>query len=195
MKYGLLGGTFDPPHVGHAHIATEAMQRLALDEVIWIPANKNPLKRGRQTDAKKRLHMCRLAIEGLDGMAVSDIETSRGGDSYLVDTLEELKLVMPGDYWFIIGVDALAHFDTWKKPERILQLCRLGVFARPGTDLTSTLSRLGTGLQEHIDLVESPSKAVSSSNIRDMAVRGEDFSHLVTASVHDYIKKNGLYQD
>jgi nicotinic acid mononucleotide adenylyltransferase len=69
------------------------------------------------------------------------------------------------------------------------------VFARPGTDLTSTLSRLGAGLQEHIDLVESPSKAVSSSNIRDMAVRSEDYSHLVTASVHDYIKKNGLYQD
>lgn len=195
MKYGLLGGTFDPPHVGHLHIAQEALLKLALDEVIWIPTNKSPLKRGKPTDSKRRMQMCHLAVEGVEGMAISDIETSRGGESYLVDTLEELKLVMPGEYWFIIGMDALAYFDTWKKPERILQLCRLAVFARPGTDLTSTLSRLGSAFEKHIDLVESPLKAVSSSNIRDMAVRGEDFSHLVPTTVHDYIKKNGLYQD
>lgn len=195
MKYGLLGGTFDPPHVGHSHIARAALDALALDEVVWVPAFRNPMKHTKRTDARMRLEMCKLAIEGEGGMAVSDVETSRGGDSYLVETLEEMKAVMPGDYWFILGIDALAGFDRWKEPERILQLCRLAVFARPGTDLQSTLSRLGPGLSEHIDLVESPPKSVSSSNIRDMVVRGEDFSHLVAPKVHEYIIRHGLYKD
>jgi nicotinate-nucleotide adenylyltransferase len=195
MKYGLLGGTFDPPHVGHMGLARAALAKLALDEVIWVPANRNPLKYHKRTDAKMRLEMCKLAIEGEERMAVSDIETTRGGDSYLVETLEELKAVMPGDYWFIAGIDALAGFDQWKEPERILQLCRLAVFSRPGTDSRSTLSRLGSGLSSHIDLVDSPLKSVSSSNIRDMAVRGEDFSHLVAPKVHEYILRHGLYKD
>jgi nicotinate-nucleotide adenylyltransferase len=195
MRYGILGGTFDPPHVGHVHIAQVAMQELGLDEVVWIPANKNPMKHRRQTSPKKRLHMCRLAIEGLEGMAVSDIETTRGGDSYLVDTLEELKLVMPGEYWFILGMDALAGFDGWKRPERVLQLCRLAVFGRPGTDLETTLDRLGREVRESVDLVRAPVKPVSSSNIRDMAARGEDFSRLVAPAVYEYIKQQGLYTD
>jgi nicotinate-nucleotide adenylyltransferase len=139
--------------------------------------------------------MCRLAIEGEDGMAVSDIEVSRGGNSYLVDTLEELKIALPGDYWFIAGMDAVASFLEWKKPERILQLCRLAVFVRPGTDRVTTLSRLGEEMSGHIDLIEASPKAVSSSNIRDMARKGEDFSHLVAPSVYGYITKKGLYND
>jgi nicotinate-nucleotide adenylyltransferase len=195
MKYGLLGGTFDPPHIGHLHIARAAQEQLGLDEVIWIPANRNPMKYMKRTDPRMRLEMCKLAIEGEEHMAVSDVETTRGGDSYLVETLEELKAVMPGDYWFILGLDALAGFDQWKEPERILQLCRLAVFARPGTDLETTLARLGPGLSGHIDLVETAPKSVSSSNIRDMAVRREDFTHLVAPKVHDYILRNGLYKN
>jgi nicotinate-nucleotide adenylyltransferase len=92
-------------------------------------------------------------------------------------------------------VDALAGFDQWKEPERILQMCRLAVFARPGTDVESTLSRLGQGLAGRFDLVDSPLKSVSSSNIRDMVVRGEDISHLVAPKVHEYIHRHGLYKD
>lgn len=195
MKYGILGGTFDPPHVGHMHLAREAMARLALDEIIWIPASRNPLKRTRRSSAKDRLAMCRLATKNEPGMAVSDVETTRGGDSYLVDTLQELKVVLPGDYWFILGMDALAQFPDWKETERILEMCRLAVVARPGTDTRSTLERLGSDLARSIDIVEASPKAVSSSNIRDMAVRGEDFTHLVDPAVHDYIVKHGLYKD
>lgn len=195
MKYGILGGTFDPPHLGHLYLAKEAMRTLALDEVLWIPANRNPLKHTKQSPAIERLRMARLAIDGEEGMAVSDIEFSRGGDSYLVDTLEELKLVLPGDYWFIVGMDALATFGQWKKPERILQLCRLAVFVRPGTDKTTTLERLGEDIRESIDLVEASPKAISSSNIRDMVRKGEDFSHLVAPSVYEYITQKGIYND
>jgi nicotinate-nucleotide adenylyltransferase len=195
MKYGILGGTFDPPHVGHVHIALIAVRELGLDEVLWIPAYQNPLKHTKQSSPKDRLRMCRLTIEGHEHMAVSDIEVSRGGDSYLVDTLDELKIAMPGDYWFLAGMDALATFPQWKKPERILQLSRIAAFVRPGSDTETTLSRLGPELTGHIDLVQAPAKAVSSSNIRDMVRRGEDFSHLVAPSVYAYIKENGLYQD
>ena len=195
MKYGLFGGTFDPPHIGHTHIAMAAMEKLALDEVVWIPAGKNPLKRGKPAPPRMRLEMCKLAVRGLERMAVSDVETSRPGSSYLIDTLEEMKMVMPGTYWFIAGIDALEQFSKWKSPEKLLQLCRFAVFARPGTDLQSALPRLGPDLVRCIDLVEAPQKGVSSSNIRDMARKGEDFSHLVAPAVHDYIKSNGLYSD
>ena len=195
MKYGILGGTFDPPHVAHLHIAREAHRQLALDEVIWVPANRNPLKQTKHSSPTDRLAMCRLAIEGEDGMAVSDIEVSRGGNSYLVDTLEEFRIALPGDYWFIAGMDTVASFQEWKKPERILQLCRLAVFVRPGTDRATTLSRLGEEMAGHIDLIEASPRAVSSSNIRDMARKSEDFSHLVTPSVYGYITKKGLYSD
>jgi nicotinate-nucleotide adenylyltransferase len=195
MRYGLLGGTFDPPHVGHAHIAREALRALDLDEVVWIPAYRNPLKRRKGTDAKRRLEMCRLAVQHEERMAVSDIEVTRGGDSFLVDTLEELKMVMPGDYWFILGADALAGFASWKQPDRVLQLCRLAVFVRHGTDLETTLARVGQDVRDRLDVVTTTAKAVSSSNIRDMAARGEDYSHLVGADVYDYNKKVGLYKD
>jgi nicotinate-nucleotide adenylyltransferase len=176
-------------------IAREALKALSLDEVIWIPAHKNPMKRRKGTDAKRRLAMCKLIVQGEDQMAVSDIETSRGGDSFLVDTLEELKMVMPGEYWFIIGADALVGLPSWKKPERVLELCRLAVFDRSGTDLETVLSRVGPEVARSCDVVPSPIRAVSSSNIRDMAVRGEDFSHLVGPEVYEYITKHGLYKD
>ena len=195
MRIGLFGGTFDPPHLGHMQIAQAALEQVPLDEVLWIPANRNPLKVGPQTDRRKRLHMCRLAIEGHERMAVSDIETTRRGESYLVETLEEIRMVLPGEYWFVLGMDALAQFPTWKEPERVLELCRLAVFARPGTDLETTLSRLGPEARERVDVVSSPVRAVSSSNIRKAVASGEDVSHVLAPAVYDYIKRNGLYRD
>ncbi|HXH60639.1 MAG TPA: nicotinate-nicotinamide nucleotide adenylyltransferase, partial [Fimbriimonadaceae bacterium] len=151
-------------------------------------------KRRRQSSAEQRLKMCELAIEGHEGMAVSDIETSRGGDSYLVDTLRELKMVMPGEYWFILGADALATFNDWKEPKEVLNLCRLAVFQRPGTDLQTVLSRLDPETRERIDLVTADVKGLSSSNIRDMAVRGEDWSHTVAPAVYGYVKENNIFE-
>lgn len=195
MKYGILGGTFDPPHLGHLHIAQEARRQLALDEVVWVPVFRNPLKRFKRTDAEQRLAMCRLAVEGCEHMAVSDIEVTRGGDSYLVDTLYEFKMVMPGEYWFIVGTDALSTFPDWKRPEEITRMCRLAVFSRPGTDFQTVLSRLGRDVRDRIDVVKADAQSVSSSNIRDMAVRGEDFSHALAPAVYAYIKENNLYQE
>src|ERR1041384_5745403 len=102
MKIGILGGTFDPPHNGHLAFAEAAVQTLELDEVLFIPANRNPLKpEKRQASAKDRLEMVRLMVEGKPQMAVSDIEIRRGGPSYAVETLDELHFVSPAEYWFL----------------------------------------------------------------------------------------------
>ena len=107
MKTGVLGGTFDPPHYGHLELAKAAKAQLGLDEVMFVPANRNPLKTRKTASAKHRLRMVELEIEDEEGLSVSDIEITRGGPSYAVDTLEELKMVRPGEYWFIVGADAL----------------------------------------------------------------------------------------
>ena len=195
MKYGILGGTFDPPHVGHMQVARAALDELGLDEVVWVPANRNPLKTGDQASPKARLHMCGLAISGEKGMTVSDIEITRGGPSYLVDTLRELLMVRKGEYWFIAGADAMASFGTWKEPERVVQMCRIALSPRSGTDMEGLKSRLGPELLHRVDLLSADAKKVSSSNIRDMVYGGGDVSHLVCAAVADYIRETGLYRD
>ena len=195
MKYGILGGTFDPPHVGHMQVAKAALAQLGLDEVVWVPANRNPLKTDDQTSPKARLHMCTLAITGEEGMSVSDIEITRGGPSYLVDTLRELLMVRKGEYWFIAGADAMAGFGTWKEPERVAQMCRIALSPRSGTDMEGLISRLGPELFHRIDLLSADVKKVSSSNIRDMVYGGDDVSHLVCPAVADYLRETGLYRD
>ncbi len=195
MKYGILGGTFDPPHLGHLMVARAALEQLGLDEVVWIPANRNPLKGDGRASAKERMHMCGLAITGEAGMSVSDIDISRGGPSYLVDTLRELQMVRHGKYWFIAGADTMATFGTWKEPDTVAQMCRIALAARPGTDMERLLSLLGPELMHRIDLLSSDPKKVSSSNIRDMAFGGEDVSHLVCPAVGEYLKETGLYRN
>ncbi|MCH8978665.1 MAG: nicotinate (nicotinamide) nucleotide adenylyltransferase [Armatimonadetes bacterium] len=195
MKYGILGGTFDPPHVGHMQVAKAALAELGLDDVVWVPANRNPLKVGDQTSPKARLHMCGLAITGEEGMSVSDIEITRGGPSYLVETLRELRMVRRGEYWFIAGADAMSRFETWKEPGRIVQMCRIALASRAGTDMEGLRSRLGPELLHRIDLLSADVRRVSSSNIRDMVYGGDDVSHLVCAAVAEYIEEKELYRD
>lgn len=195
MKYGIFGGTFDPPHIGHMGIARAALDQLGLDEVIWIPANKNPMKTRKSSSAKDRLVMCRLATESEPGMAVSDIDVSRGGPSYLIDTLKELHRVLPGEYWFILGADALETFPTWKNPEDVLRLCKLAFVSRPGIDDHTVLSRVGTSVRERIDTIQAPHCTVSSSFIRDCIRRRERYDDLVTPSVYEYINQHRLYEE
>lgn len=195
MKYGIFGGTFDPPHLEHMRVARSALESLGLDEVIWIPAFRSPFKTGESTDARKRLAMCKLAVSGEERMSVSDIDITRQGPSYLVDTLTELKMVMPGEYWFIAGSDAIAGFKKWMRPEKVLRQCRIALISRPGTDLETTVSRFGEELTRHVDMVEIAMKAVSSTNIRDKVISGESVEHLLAPAVQDYIIRTGLYRD
>ena len=135
MRLGILGGTFDPVHVGHLILAEEALSRLALDQLLFIPAGQPWLKAGQAlSPAEHRLKMVGLAIASNPKLAVSRIEVDRSGPTYTVDTLEQLKQDLGEDVqlFFILGLDALEQFHRWEQPERIIELCQLAISSRPG---------------------------------------------------------------
>jgi nicotinate-nucleotide adenylyltransferase len=195
MKIGILGGTFDPPHAGHLSLARAAKSALELDEVIWMPAYNNPLKqKSKSSPARQRLEMVRLLVESEVGMAVSDIEITRGGQSYAVDTLSELQYIRPADYWFIVGADSLRTIAKWKQPERLLRLCRLAAAVRPPLNATEALLLVPPQLRPAIDLIEMTPLDVSATEIRSLVGRGQSIERWVAKSVIKYIQENKLYR-
>ncbi len=194
MKIGILGGSFDPPHQGHLTLARTVQRALGLDEIVFVPANRNPLKHRRVSPAQDRLRMVELMVDGEEGLAVSDIELTRGGPSYAVDTVEEMKLVCPGEYWFILGSDSLKDLADWKDPARLLHLCRLAVVSRADTAAESVVSSLDREYSRRIDIVPMPSVPMSSSKIREDVIRGMPVEHWLKPVVWEYIKKVGLYR-
>ncbi len=193
-RIGLFGGTFDPPHLGHRLMAEACLSELNLDEVIWIPNARNPIKRPPIATAVQRLQMTQLAIQGLRGMAVSDIEVSREGRSYTVETVEEMKLVQPGEYWIILGSDALANFMKWKTPDKLARMARLAVIARPGSNIDLIRRGLSEDVDEAIDLIPMKETPVSSTNVRDQITRGLEPTQWVESAVLEYIGQHGLYK-
>ena len=136
-RVGVLGGAFNPPHIGHLVLADEAASRLGLQRVLLVPAGEPPHRRiepepGRAT----RLEMARLAAAGNDLLEASEVEVGRQGPSYTFETLELLRRDRPSDeLWLLMGADVAAALDSWRRPERVLELARVGVAGRPGTVL------------------------------------------------------------
>ncbi|MGI9038742.1 MAG: nicotinate (nicotinamide) nucleotide adenylyltransferase [Gemmatimonadota bacterium] len=129
---GVLGGTFDPPHVGHRIAALDVREALGLDRLIIVPAARPP-HRSTVLPAAVRLDLVRKAFAGDPGIEVSDVEFGREGPSYMVDTLERIREVRPAEpVWLVIGIDQYEAFKTWRRPERILELARLAVMRRAG---------------------------------------------------------------
>lgn len=194
MRIGILGGTFDPPHNGHLGFAEAALETLQLDEVLFIPANRNPLKtERRQASAKDRLAMVQLMAEGKPNMAVSDIEIARGGPSYAVETLDELQFVRPAEYWFLVGADAVKHLESWKNPERLVRLCRLGVALRTPETQEDVLSRLKPGFADKIDFIPMKPIDVSSTEVRLRLGRKQSVTPWLDPAVLNYIHDHKLY--
>lgn len=191
MRIGVLGGTFDPPHVGHFLAAVDAFDALSLDKLIFVPASAQPLKTGTPAlaSAEDRLEMVRRAVGDDTRFEVSDAEIARGGLSYTVDTLEALERERPGaELVLILGMDALSSFDQWKSPERILELASLAVLARSGHrglsgDAGRGVTAVGT---RRID--------VSSSEIRQRIADGKSIRGFVAESVEAYISAENLYR-
>jgi nicotinate-nucleotide adenylyltransferase len=195
MKIGILGGTFDPPHYGHLRVAEAAIESLQLDEIILLPASTNPFKQGRRaTPAKQRLEMTQLLTKHHPKIAISDMEMTRGGVSYTVDTLGELQMVHPGEYWFILGADSLKSFPDWKNPHRILRLCRLAAAVRPPATKEEMLRGFPSEFIDKLDWLEIEPTDISSTQIREKIVKGHSIDRLTTPEVVDYIKKNKLYK-
>lgn len=190
-RLGIFGGTFDPPHVGHLLAAEGVRDHLKLDKVIFVPAAIPPHKQKRGViPAKYRFEMVKLAIENNPFFELSDAELHRKGPSYTIDTVREMKRTHPGsEIFFIMGIDLLLEFDTWKEPEKILAECTLVAMNRPGFDL----GVVDKDLLARVELVNVPSIDVSSTNIRRRVKSGRSIKYLVTAEVEVYIRRNSIY--
>jgi len=199
MRVGILGGTFDPVHVGHLIIAEEALSRLALDQLLFMPAGQPWLKADQALSAAEhRLKMVELAIASNPSLGVSRIEVDRPGPTYTVDTLEQLKrdLGEAAQLYFILGLDALEQFHRWEQPERIIELCELAIATRPGYQNSRILDeQLGRypKLGSKLNFMSAPVMDISGSSIRLRASQGRSIKYRVPESVERYIKQQGLY--
>lgn len=195
-RIGLLGGTFDPVHVAHLHIAACALQELALDEVRFLPAGSPPHKPGRPiTDATDRLRMLELATAGVDGFIVDPIDLRANEPAYTSELLERIRANEPNaELWFIIGGDSLAELHTWHEPQRILELARLAVAARPGWDIGEALAASPVPrLSERVDPFSSVPVDLSATIIRSRLAVGLPVDWLLPAPVLAYIEERRLY--
>jgi nicotinate-nucleotide adenylyltransferase len=195
MNIGILGGTFDPVHIGHLVLAEHACASLALDTVLFIPAGEPWRKSHRAiTATEHRLAMLRLAIEGNDAFGISDIELRRDGPTYTADTLEALAGERLDDaFWFIMGADALADLPHWRDPARIVKHAMLAVAPREHAPIDA--ASLGVpGIEKRIVTFDCPRIDVSSTLIRDRAAAGASIRYLLPESVRAYIEHNALYR-
>ncbi len=198
MKIGVLGGNFDPVHLGHIMMAEEAKERLDLTRVLLMPAGRPVFRKGhRVTAAKHRLAMVRLAAEGHPWLEGCDMETKRPGLSYTVDTITNLKeqLGRNDEIFFIIGWDSLTQLPGWREPARLVSLCRLVAVPRPGEvrpDI-KTLEKAIPGISGRVIFLDKPCVDISASAIRLAVRRGESVRDLVPEKVLAYIKEHKLY--
>lgn len=197
MKTGLLGGTFDPIHNGHLGAASVAIECAGLDRVIFMPSAQPPHRGAAVGSAEDRLAMCRLAIGGEPRFEVSDVEVRRGGRSYTVDTLRELKARLPGDDLFLIlGWDAAKLLRTWRDPQAVAELAKIVVVSRPGTPAPEPRHLESAGLDPgRVVLCLRATPDVSGSALRQAIARGEPVSGKLPVPVEAYIAAHHLYPD
>jgi nicotinate-nucleotide adenylyltransferase len=199
MNSAVLGGTFDPVHLGHLMLAGVVRQYLAPAEIIFMPAARPWMKEHIAiSSAEDRLEMVKLATCGREGFSVSTIEIERGGPTYTVDTLRELRGRLPEgrELYFILGWDNLLELPRWREPEALIRLCKLVAVPRIGRRVpdAAMLEKLLPGLSSRVILLAKPEIDISASVIRERVRRGESIRHLVPDAVAGYIEQRGLYR-
>jgi nicotinate-nucleotide adenylyltransferase len=195
-RIGIFGGTFDPIHRGHLHIANGLREKLDLDQIVWVVAGKPPHKRGHiVSDDDDRIAMVRLAVEDQAGDIVSRVDVDRPGPSYTADTLEQLSAELgPAQLFFLMGEDSLRDFPTWRDPEKILELADLGVVGRSGIDTDlEDLTAVLPALAGKVHLVPIDELPYSSTEIRRRVADGQSIDDLTVEPVARYIHDHGLY--
>src|SRR5438128_3349092 len=216
---GILGGTFNPPHLGHLALASHALDALALRRVVLMPAHTSPYKPSAPDPGPEhRLRMCRLLVGGAPGVSVCALEIERGGTSYTVDTLTAIHASHPdAELTFIVGADTASTLPAWREPARLLRLAGLAVAARAGTTRAQVLAgvraagsaasappgaakggsgarRDGNAAAERVRFLELPVIDVSSSEARRRAAAGQPIDDLVGPDVARYVAEQGLYR-
>jgi nicotinate-nucleotide adenylyltransferase len=200
VRVGVFGGTFDPPHVGHLIVASDAFEQLALDRLVLVPAGTQPLKAGAiSAGAEARLAMTRLLVGDDRRFDVDPIEIARGGLSFMVDTLGALTARWHGaELFLLVGADVLGSFDRWREPERVRALATLVVLTRAG-DSTSAEVAQPSGT-DHALIGGPPRRLrtrrvdVSSTEIRSRVREGLSIRGFVPERVADFIESAGLYR-
>ncbi|MDD2689411.1 MAG: nicotinate-nucleotide adenylyltransferase [Candidatus Omnitrophica bacterium] len=189
MKIGILGGTFNPIHIGHLILAEEAREKIGLDKIIFVPAYLPPHKDNSDiAGAGLRLEMVKLAIKGNKYFVVSDAEIKRDGRSYTIDTIKEFKKKYPQDeLYFIIGSDLLKYLDEWKDLGEIISMVKFIVATRPGYSLSEIPSYIKTVAIRAVD--------ISGFEIREHVKEDKSFRYLVPEEVYRYIVRKGLYKN
>ena len=217
---GILGGTFNPPHLGHLAVARHACQELGLQRVLLVPAHTAPYKAagergsdrpsGLDPGPEHRLRMCQLALAGEQWLSVCAVEIERGGLSYTVDTLRSIHASHPdAELTFIVGADTASTLGSWREPAQLLELARLAVATRAGAthqrvlDALADIARIPRagaggdgerpGAATPVSFLEMPAIEVSSSLVRQRLARGEAVDELVGPAVAGYIAEQHLY--
>lgn len=198
MRIGVLGGTFDPPHIGHLVIAEEARQELGLAKVYFVPAREPPHKKGEPiSPMSDRVAMLRLALAENPFFVLSLVEADRPGPSYTVDTVRQLYGEFPPatELFFVLGMDSLAALPSWHEPKRIIEYCTLAVLRRPGysADLDS-LERQIPGLKSKVVFIPAPELEISSSDLQARVRAGLSIQYMVPDCVAEYILDHHLYE-
>jgi nicotinate-nucleotide adenylyltransferase len=208
---GILGGTFNPPHVGHLALARCALRELDVELVVLMPAREAPHKPvGEDPGAEHRLHMCRLAVAGVEGLTTCALEVERAGPSYTVDTLRSMHAGHEGiQLTFIVGADAARTLPSWREPGELLELASLAVAEREGagrddvlravaaarSTLATTTTTAGSAEETPgVSFLEMGTVEVSSSLVRERVANGEPVEELVGEAVAGYIAEHGLYR-
>ena len=198
MKIGVMGGTFDPIHLGHLATAEAVRENFSLDEILFIPAARPPHKLGKNiTDEHHRLTMTILATQSNKFFKVSDMELKRTGLSYTLDTMNELHKIFghSTELFFIIGADSLADLSKWHAAKELVAKCHFIATTRQGVDVdfSAVEKFFGAVAKKHIHRVTTPGLEISSTDIREKVQCGRSIKYLVPETVEEYILREKLY--
>ncbi len=198
-RIGIFGGTFDPPHVGHLILASEARDQLGLDCTIWVLTPDPPHKQGKEVSSiEHRLKMVQMAVEEDNGFKLSHVDINRPGPHYAVDTAKILRKAYPDkDLIYLMGGDSLEDLPKWYRTKEFLAVMDgIGVMRRPGDDIDlSELYEALPTLKEKLSFVTAPLLEISAEQIRRRAHENRSFRYYLLPKVYEYIQKNRIYQD
>lgn len=198
QQIGLFGGTFDPPHLGHLILASEAAQQFHLERVLWALAPDPPHKLDQPiTPLSQRLEMLKLAVAGNPVFEISYLEINRPGPHYTVDTVRALAAQTPdADLTLLIGGDSFHNFTQWRDPAAIVaQVRRVGVMLRPGAPYgMAELYAQIPGLEEKVEFLDALLQEISSSELRKRIAQGHSYRYYLPCTVYEYVEENRLYR-
>ena len=200
LKIGIMGGTFDPIHMGHLILAQSAYEQLSLDKVLFIPSGKPPHKPNRfGASDEERIEMTRLAIADNPAFELNLMEMHSATPTYTYLTLKRLYEENPDiEYYFILGEDSLIDFLTWEKPEELVKYCHIVCGVRPGLtdeEIDAIIEEKRTVTGGDYIRIDSPLLEISSCELRDRVRRGQPVRYYVPSEVAEYIEKKGIYKE